>query len=145
MLGGEIEPEAMKSRIIAFVTTLITVGAAYAAESPILGQLGKPVGSELTIEGRFQVGKDIWVLVERVDGERLSRPVLIETDNLDPFARIPTNTVCRLKGKELTWVVRDTIDPKTGRPGQQKLAGRHFAFMVTKVIAPKGVKTRDEK
>ena len=97
----------MKSRIIAFVTSLITLAAAYAAESPVLGQLGKPVGTELTIEGRFQAGKDSWVLVERVDGERLSRPVLIATGNLDPLARIPTNTVCRLKGKELTYVVTE--------------------------------------
>jgi len=116
-----------------------------AGEKPIVGKLGKPVGTELTIEGTFQAGKNSWLLVSKVDEKQLTNSVLMPTYNLDPFARIPTNTVCRFKGKELTYVVQKVIDPKTGRDAQQALSGRHFDFKVTEVLVPKGVKTRDAK
>ena len=115
-------------------------------EKPLVGKLGKPVGTELTIEGTFQAGKNRWVLVAEVNGEKLSPAVLMATSNSgDPLSGIPPNTVCRFKGKEITYVVQNIIDPKTGQPGQQPTGGRHFDFKVTEVLSPKGVKITDEK
>jgi len=134
----------MKSHTAAFFSLLMAVVMVSADESPIIGKLGKPIGTELTIEGTFQAGKNSWLLVRQVDGEKLASPVLTPTDNLDPLARIPTNTVCRFKGREITYVVKSIVDPKTRREMQQASAGRHFDFMVTEVLAPKGLKTRDQ-
>ena len=118
----------------------------YADEGPLVGKLGKPVGTELTIEGTFQARKNSWILVSEVNGEKLSPAVLMATSNSgDPFSGIPPNTVCRFKGKEITYVVQNIIDPKTGLPGQQPAGGRHFDFKVTEVLSPKGVKIPDEK
>ncbi len=99
---------------------------------------------KMTIEGTFQGGKNSWLLVTKVNGEKLTNAVSVPTDNLDPLAHIPTNTVCRFKGKEITYVVRPIIDPKTGLQMQQASPGRHIDFKVTEALAPKGVKTRDE-
>jgi hypothetical protein len=125
-------------------SVLLAVVIASAGEAPIIGPLGKPVGTELTIEGTFQAGKNSWVLVTTVDGQKLTHPVLVSTCNLDPLAHIPTNAVCRFKGKEITYVVKAVVDPKTGRELQQASPGRHFDFEVARVLAPKGLKTRDE-
>lgn len=128
-----------------FFLLLTSVAFVSAGEKPIVGKLGKPVGSELTIEGTFQAGKNSWLLVSKVNEKKLTSPVLIPTDNLDPVAHISTSTICRFKGKEITYVVQSIVNPKTGRELQQASAGRHFDFIVTKVLAPRGVKTRDEK
>ncbi|MDB6024067.1 MAG: hypothetical protein JWM68_290 [Verrucomicrobiales bacterium] len=135
----------MKSAIRVFFLLLMSVAVASAGESPIVGKLGKAVGTAMTIEGTFQDGKNSWLLVSTVNDKKLATPVLMPTENLDPFAHIPTNTVCRFQGKEITYVVEAVIDPKTGREMQQASSGRHFDFKVTKVLAPGGVKTRDEK
>src|SRR3954470_13953074 len=135
----------MKSQPAVLFSLLTIAVLVSAGETPIVGKLGKPVGTELMIEGSFLSGKNSSLLVAKVDGKKLSSPVLMPTDNLDPLAHISTNTVCRFKGKEITYVVRPDIDPKTGREMQQASAGRHFDFKVTKVLAPKGVKIRDEK
>lgn len=99
----------------------------------------------MTIEGTSQAGKNNWVLVTMVNDNKLSDLIMISTTNLDPFARIPTNTLCRFKGKEITYVVQEITDPNTGWPMQQASSGRHFDFKVTKVFAPEGVKIREEK
>ena len=135
----------MKSPTAVFFLLLTSVAFVSAGEKPIVGKLGKPVGTELTIEGTFQGRKNSWLLVSKVNEKKLTSPVLMPTENLETFAHIPTNTVCRFKGKEITYVVQSVVDPKTGREMQQASAGRHFDFMVTKVLAPRGVKTRDEK
>ncbi len=110
----------------------------------LIGQLGKPVGTELTIEGTFEGGKNSWILVTKVNGEELAAPVRIATDNLDPFSPIPINTVCRFRGREITYIVQNQSDPKTGTT-QQAAPGRHFDFKVTEILAPKGVKVSAEK
>ncbi len=135
----------MKLRTAVFFSLLSSVVLVSAGETPMVGKLGKPVGTELTVEGTFQGGKNSWLLVSSVNGEKQAPPVLIATDNVDPFAHIPTNAVCRFRGKEITYVVRSAIDPKTGHDMQQASPGRHFDFKITKVLAPAGVKTRDEK
>jgi hypothetical protein len=134
----------MKSFIAVFFSLLSVLVFVSAGETPIVGKLGKPIGTELTVEGTFQAGKNSWILVKKVNGEKLPAPILIATGNLDPFSRIPTNTVCQFKGKEITSVMENQFDPKTGTT-QQAAPGRHFVFEVTEVLAPKGIKVKDSK
>lgn len=135
----------MKSHIALFFLLLASVVLVSAGESPLIGKLGKPVGTELTIKGTFQAGKNSWFLVTNVNEDKLTTPVLLPAQNLDPFAHIPLNTVCRFRGQEISYVVKAVIDRKTGREMQQASAGHHFEFRVKKVLAPEGVKTRDER
>ncbi len=137
----------MKARKIGLVFLILMAGISgftFANEQPIIGKLGKPVGTELTIEGTFQGGKNSWILVTKVNEKELSSPVLIAT-SLDTFEAIKTDAGCRFKGMEVTYVVKPVIDPTTGKQGQQAAPGRHLAFKVTKVLVPKGVKIRKEE
>ena len=119
-----------------------------AAEPPIPGILGKPVGTELSVEGTFEGFDRNLLHVVKINGEKLSPAVIIQigmpTGDLGPFARIPTNTVYKFNGKEMTYVVEALIDPKTGKDWQQAVSGRHFYFMVSEVLAPEGIKIRDQ-
>jgi hypothetical protein len=135
----------MKSLVTLSLLLLGSVALVSADDKPMVGKLGKPVGTELTIEGTFQAGKNSWLLVSKVNDKKLTNPVLMPTENLDPLAKLPTSTLCRFKGKEITYVVESVIDPKTGNEMQQAAPGRHFDFKVTEVLVPKGVKTIDEK
>jgi len=117
----------------------------WAQEAPVMGKLGPVVGTELMIEGTFKAGKNSWVLVTKVNGKDLPEPKLISTCNLDPFTKIPTNTICRFKGVEITYVIKSIVDPKTGQECQQAASGRHFDFQVTEVLAPEGMKIREKK
>ena len=83
------QTENMKSRTAVFFSFLLSAVLVCADETPIVGKLGKPVGTDMTVEGTFQGGKNSWLLISSVNGEKLTRPVLIATDNLDPFAHIP--------------------------------------------------------
>ena len=85
------------------------------------------------------------MLVARVNGEKLATPVLVAASNLSPPRYgIPTNTLCRFRGKEVVLEMgRIPIDPDTGAPLPQSSASvpRYFSFEVTEVIAPKEMKT----
>jgi len=111
----------------------------------IVGKLGFPVGTDLTIDGTFKAGKNSWVLVTKVNDKELPVPVLISTANLAYPVKIPTNVVCRFKGVEITYVIKPVLNPKTGEEMQQAASGRHFDFKVTEVVAPVGVKLREDK
>ena len=126
---------------------LLLAGSSLASTNDltIVGTLGKPIGTKLTIEGTFKAGKNSWFSVTKADGNNLSSPELIAISNLDPFAKIPVNTVCRFKGFEITYVVEDIRDPVTGRSQQQALSGRHFEFKITEVIVPDDITLRKEK
>ena len=123
------------------VLAILLVGCA--RDSVIIGKLGKPVGTELTIEGAFQ--GEYNVLVARVNGEELATPVLVTPSNLaPPRYDIPTNTLCRLRGKEVVLEMGGIpIDQDTGAPLPQSSASvpRYFSFEVTEVIAHKEMDT----
>ena len=127
--------------IMPAVLAILLVGCA--RDSVIIGKLGKPVGTELTIEGAFQ--GEHHVLVARVNGEKLATPVLVAASNLSPPRYgIPTNTLCRFRGKEVVLEMGGVpIDQDTGAPLPQSSASvpRYFSFEVTEVIAPKEMKT----
>ena len=120
-----------------------SIAGAQSDTNQIMGQLGHIVGTDLTIEGTFQAGKNSWLLVTKVNGKDLPEPKLIPTDNLDPSAKVPTNTLCRFKGVEVTYVVKSVVDPKTGQECQQASPGRHIDFQITEVLASEGVKVRE--
>ncbi len=132
--------------VVAVVALTSTVAKAQTDTNQIMGKLGYIVGTELTIKATFQAGKGSSVLVTKVNGKDLPKPELINTHNLDPHTEIPRNTVCRFRGLEITYMITPVIDPATGQyPKQQALSGRHFAFKITEVLAPAGVKVREEK
>ncbi len=123
----------------------VLVTMAWAKEPPIIGKLGRIVGTELTIEcKRSPPWKGDYLLVTMVDGNELKKPVLLAVVNLAQPFNVATNVVCRFKGVETTYVVTPVIDPKTGEEMQQAAGGRHFEFKVTEVLAPEGVKIMKE-
>lgn len=122
-----------------------TIAQAQSDTNQIIGHLGVIIGTDLTIEGTFQGGKNSWFLVTKVNGKDLPEPKLIPADNLDHSAKIPTNTLCRFKGVEITYVVKSVVDPKTGQECQQASPGRHIDFHITEVLAPEGANVREKK
>jgi len=132
--------------VVAVAALTSTVAKAQTDTNQIMGKLGYIVGTELMIEGTFKAGKGSSVLVTKVNGKDLPKPELVPTCNLDPHTMIPRNTVCRFKGVEITYVFTPVIDPTTGRASkQQALSGRHIDFKITEILAPEGVKIKEEK
>jgi hypothetical protein len=105
-----------------------------------MGQLGYPVGTELTIDGTFGGGKNSWILVTKVNGTNLISKIQIASNLIHPGhnAQTQTNIICRLKGCEGTSVV-------PYQKGQQAAPGRHFFFIVSEVLLPDGLKFMEKK
>ena len=141
-MGSIVRHLGMQNHTMIMTAVLAILLVACAGEW-VIGKLGKAVGSELTIEGAFQGGGD--VLVARVNGKKLAAPILVTASNLaPPRYGIPTNTLCRFRGKEVVLEVGDrSVDPDTGLPLAQPSASvpRRFRFEVAEVIAPKEMKT----
>jgi hypothetical protein len=106
----------------------------------IMGQLGYPVGTELTVDGTFGGGKNSWILVTRVNGTNLISKVQIASNLVHPGRNLQTQTniTCRLRGREKTGVV-------PYQEGQQAAPGRHFVFIVNEVLLPDGLEFIEKK
>jgi hypothetical protein len=112
----------------------------------ITGRLGLPVGTEVEIQGtRADRFKGCGLDVSALDGKKLDRPIRIRLSNLAHPFTVHTNTICRFRGCEFTFVVTNQLDKATGIPLQQAAAGRHFEFMVQEVISPDTVKLKKER
>ena len=134
-------------RLVVLVAAALpaAVAGAQTETNQIMGRLGHFVGTELTIEGTFKGGKNGWILVTKVNGRDLPTPVTVSTVYIPGVSRIPTNTICRFKGAEITYVIKPVVNPQTGEEMQQAASGRHLDFKVTEVIVPEGVKVREEE
>lgn len=117
-------------------------GVLLAQDAPIMGKLGYPVGTELTIEGTFIGGKNRWVKVAKVNGKDLPSPVTISTRYLTEVSHTPPNSHCLFKGVEITYVIKPVLDPKTGKEMQQAGGGRRFDFEVKAILSTEREKTR---
>jgi hypothetical protein len=105
-----------------------------AADQPVIGRLGKPVGTELTLEGTFVPGKGAPMMISKINDKKLSSPVVLQVSNPANFSGLRLDTVYRFKGKETTFVV-------ASNPQQQISSGRHFELIVTEVLAPEEAKS----
>jgi hypothetical protein len=89
----------------------------------LVGQLGHPIGTYLTLEGTTPaVAKDARLLVDTVDGRRLSRPVSVE---LRQARGLPANGRVVLRGFEDCGMIGSRFDPADA-PGGEPQA--HFRF-----------------
>lgn len=139
MFGQEMEMQRWTALVVAVLFG--TIAGAQSDTNAIMGQLGHPVGTELTIEGAFGGGKNSWILVTRVNGTNLIPNVRIGSNLQHPGHNLETqiSIICRLKGYETTGVVPNRD------PGQQAAPGRYFRFHVAEVLAPDGLKIREQK
>lgn len=76
----------MRTWIALVLALTATLAQAQSDTNQIMGILGYPVGTELTIEGRYYAGKNQWLNVTKVNGKDLASPILIATDNLHPHS-----------------------------------------------------------
>lgn len=135
----------MRSNRLAMVALVVVSMSCAVARSQsdtnqIMGKLGCPVGTELTIDGAFGGGKNSWILVTKVNGTNLTSKIYIASNLIHPGhnAQTQTNIICRLKGCEGTCVV-------PYQKGQQAAPIRHFFFIVSQVLLPDGLNFMEQK
>ena len=133
--------------IVLLVTSMsFAVAQAQYDTNQIIGHLGHPVGTVLVIEGtKVEPYKGYGFDVVKINGQELAKPIRIRLANVaHPFS-VSTNTVCKFKGMETTFIIKPIVNPKTGEPLQQAAPGRYFEFNITEVLAPEGVKIKQDK
>ena len=131
----------LKIGLLCFLTVLLSTLLFADDAQPVKGKLGYPVGTELTIEGKYKGGKGSEILVTKINEIELASPQYIST-SLNP-SKIPKDAFCRFIGVERTFIVESDKDKTGEEPRRQIASGRHFIFEVSKVLAPDGVNLKE--
>jgi hypothetical protein len=114
----------------------VEIGSKYV----LIGQLGKPLGSFVTIEGTVPQNPRMKVAypltVDTVDGVKLTEPVVVETN----VKALPATGRCVLRGYESGGMVGEPVREDGKTSGAQAVF--HFAvwFKATEVKAPASLK-----
>ena len=117
---------------IAIILASVCVHADDSAGERMVGQLGYPVGTIITIEGSAH--REVGLKVKTVNGRDLATPVTIRLANLAQAFNLSTGTVVRLKGRERPIIVWPKGPPAT-----------HTDFLITEVLHPDTLKIREER
>ena len=99
----------------------------------IMGKLGKPVGTEMTVEGLLNMRMGYGLSISKVDDKEISPPVEVWVYNLVPIPFFPENTVCRVVGFE------SVINFGNSTSTQIQMGGERLVFLLNKVIFPENL------
>jgi hypothetical protein len=95
----------------------------------LIGDLGKPMGTYMTIEGIYREGMPWWMEVDTVDGKRLEKAIRVVIKKLDVNLK---DTRVVVRGYESCGIEGMPMEPekKNQEIGQQAF-GLHNWFVVT--------------
>jgi len=115
---------------------IVDLISTFKIKGKVMGNLGKPIATELTIEGVSSRGKGDFLSVTKVDGKEIAPPIGVEIYNLYPDPVVPANTVCRFEG------IETIID--FGNSSMTQKFGKQLWFKVNKVLSPAYIRLRPE-
>jgi hypothetical protein len=95
----------------------------------LIGDLGKPMGTYMTLEGIYREGMPFWMEVDTLDGKKLEKPMRVVIKDLDVKFKDKRVVV---RGFESCGIEGRPMDPeKKHQDIPQQAFGLHNWFVVT--------------